>query len=139
MFCCIFILSGLTLSGCSIGGQRYLKLNSYGEGYSDVQLDANTFSVTFSGNAETTHDIVQTYLLYRCAEITVQSGYDYFVVSDRNIQEKKAKLTLMPMGYTAVATIKVFKGEKPSDNPNAYNAKELMQRLEPQIKGNSNK
>jgi len=39
-------------------------------GYNDIQLDENTFRVSFRGNGFTSQDTVITYLLYRCAEIT---------------------------------------------------------------------
>jgi len=53
-------------------------------GYSEVPLDSTTWQVTFAGNDNTTDDVVNRYALYRCAEITVQQGLDYFVVLDNN-------------------------------------------------------
>ncbi|MGE3142309.1 MAG: hypothetical protein AB7L65_03220 [Hyphomonadaceae bacterium] len=39
--------------------------------------------VTFRGNSLTDRETVETYLLYRAAEATVQHGFDYFVVAGR--------------------------------------------------------
>ena len=53
-------------------------------GYSEVPLDSSTWQVTFSGNNNTTDDVVNRYALYRGAELTTQHGFDYFVVLDNN-------------------------------------------------------
>ena len=56
----------------------------YRTGYSDRQVEANRFLVTFAGNTVTDRDTVERYLLYRAAELTVQNGYDYFVMVQRD-------------------------------------------------------
>lgn len=130
-------------------------------GYSDVQLDKNTIQVTFRGNAYVSRETVSTYLLYRCAETTVEHGFDYFVIVDRDVDVTHGAITTaghysgttyysgggtawthgtytpgqtVPYRkYGITAVIKMYKGEKPEDLPNAYNAKELMGYLEPNI------
>ncbi|RZF66326.1 hypothetical protein EWE75_00180 [Sphingomonas populi] len=52
-------------------------------GYSDRQIEANRFMVSFAGNGYTPRETVERYLLFRAAELTVQQGYDYFVLADR--------------------------------------------------------
>jgi hypothetical protein len=47
-------------------------------GFTDQRLDANHFRVTFAGNTLTTRATVETYLLYRAAQLTVAQGYDWF-------------------------------------------------------------
>jgi hypothetical protein len=47
-------------------------------GYSDMQLDSNHARVTFKGNGMTSRDTVETYLLYRAAELTLHDGFDWF-------------------------------------------------------------
>ena len=54
------------------------------EGYSDRQIEANRFVVTFSGNTLTSRDTVERYLLFRAAELTVQQGGTYFILADRD-------------------------------------------------------
>ncbi|MFW2852436.1 CC0125/CC1285 family lipoprotein [Sphingomonas sp. TX0543] len=55
----------------------------YRTGYSDRQIEANRWLVTFAGNTVTDRDTVERYLLFRAAELTLQNGYDYFVMVDR--------------------------------------------------------
>jgi hypothetical protein len=52
-------------------------------GYSDVRLADNRYRVSFSGNTLTSRDRVEGYLLYRAAELTLELGYDSFVIIDR--------------------------------------------------------
>jgi hypothetical protein len=53
-------------------------------GYSDRMIEPNRFMVSFAGNSYTSRETVERYLLYRAAELTVQQGYDYFIMADRN-------------------------------------------------------
>lgn len=55
----------------------------YRTGYSDVQIEPNRYRITFAGNTVTDRDIVERYLLFRAAELTLQNNYDYFVMADR--------------------------------------------------------
>jgi len=52
-------------------------------GFSERQVEANRFLVTFAGNTATDRDTVERYLLYRAAQLTLENGYDYFVTVDR--------------------------------------------------------
>jgi hypothetical protein len=49
-------------------------------GYSDSRLDSNTVRVSFYGNGNTARESVENDMLYRCAEVTIQDGFDYFVI-----------------------------------------------------------
>ncbi len=53
-------------------------------GYSDRQVEPDRFLVSFAGNSVTSRDTVERYLLFRAAELTLQSGYDYFVMANRD-------------------------------------------------------
>lgn len=55
-------------------------------GYSEQQVEADRFRVTFAGNSLTSRETVEGYLLYRAAELTVQQGYDWFSIIDRNTE-----------------------------------------------------
>lgn len=55
-------------------------------GYSEQRVEANRFRVTFAGNSLTSRETVEGYLLYRAAELTVQEGYDWFSIVDRNTE-----------------------------------------------------
>ncbi len=56
-------------------------------GYAETQIEANRLRISFSGNSLTERDTVETYLLYRAAEATLQHGYDYFVIANRDTEE----------------------------------------------------
>jgi hypothetical protein len=53
-------------------------------GFSERQIEQNRFLVSFAGNSSTPRDTVERYLLFRAAELTLQSGGDYFVMVDRD-------------------------------------------------------
>jgi hypothetical protein len=52
-------------------------------GYTEVRVEANRYRITFAGNTLTSRETVERYLLFRAAELTAQSGYDWFLVVDR--------------------------------------------------------
>jgi hypothetical protein len=62
-------------------------------GYSDRMIEANRYMVSFAGNSYTARDTVERYLLYRAAELTVQHGYDYFILSDRQTDKRTRTYT----------------------------------------------
>ena len=101
-------------------------------GYSDHRLDDNTVQVSFRGNGYTAPETVHAYLLRRCAEITVQSGYNYFVLVDAeepnegNTNLYGAKLNNKFRGTT---TIKMFKGNKPESDVHAYDAAAVIRNI----------
>ncbi len=78
--------AALALAGCETA-TPYQPLNLPGSsasgGYSDIRLEPNRFRVTFRGNSLTSRETVETYLLYRAAELTLQNGYDWFEIADR--------------------------------------------------------
>ncbi|MBN8811452.1 MAG: hypothetical protein BGP17_16465 [Sphingomonas sp. 67-41] len=57
-------------------------------GYSDTQIESNRFRISFSGNSLTSRETVERYLLYRAAELTLQQGFDHFILSDRDTEKK---------------------------------------------------
>jgi hypothetical protein len=118
----------ISLAGCATA---YQPENITG-GYVDFPLEETTYRVRFKGNNYTSRDKVEMFLLYRCAELTDQLGYDHFVVVDQDtldISDPFAKAGVVPRNYYATALIKVF--HRP-DHPAAYNAKEVMHRLQMQ-------
>ena len=59
-----------------------------GYGYSEQQIEDNRYWVRFAGNQRTPAATVQNYWLYRIAELTLDHGYDYFTVVDRNLERR---------------------------------------------------
>src|SRR6185369_14641573 len=57
---------------------------SSSRGYSESQIEANRWRVTFAGNSLTSRETVEGYLLFRAAELTTQQGYDWFSIEDRH-------------------------------------------------------
>jgi hypothetical protein len=62
-------------------------------GFSEIRLEQNRWRVTFAGNSVTSRQTVESYLLFRAAELTVQQGFDWFSLVDRQTENK---------GYTYV-------------------------------------
>lgn len=58
-----------------------------GYGFQEQTIEQNRVRITFRGNTLTDRETVETYLLYRAAEITLQNGKDYFVVANRDTEE----------------------------------------------------
>ena len=116
--------------------------------------------VEFKGNGYTSRERVEVFVLYRCAELTVEKGYDYFVITrgDTENQQQSVQTTSGTFDATttgsgghystngtytpgqtvtfnkrtATAVIKMFKGEKPAHQPGAFVARELMENLQSQ-------
>ena len=57
-------------------------------GYSELRVEPNRWRVSFAGNSMTSRETVEGYLLFRAAELTLQQGYDWFSVVDRNTDRK---------------------------------------------------
>ncbi len=57
-------------------------------GFSELRIEPNRFRVNFQGNSLTSRETVESYLLFRAAELTVQQGYDWFAVADRETDRR---------------------------------------------------
>ena len=83
------VLSGLilvlVLSGCVAEPTPY-QPKADGTGYSQQQIDAQTWRVQFVGNIDTPRETVENYLLYRSAEIMLFRGYDKFVMLEKDVE-----------------------------------------------------
>ncbi|MDZ4076880.1 MULTISPECIES: CC0125/CC1285 family lipoprotein [Hydrocarboniphaga] len=157
----------LALAACATA-TPYQPVGKSGSGYAEQRLESNRYKITFAGNSITPRQTVENYLLYRSAEVTLQNGYDYFVLADNNTDSQTSYSQTFgggfgsyywgPWGgpgwgwggstgtsiprteYQAQANILVFKGEKPANDPKAFNAHEVKANLEsvivrPQTKG----
>jgi hypothetical protein len=154
----LVVLSGLLLAACA-GTPTPYQAAQGGFGYSEQQIEENRYRVSFAGNAATSRQTVEDYLLYRAAELTVQTGRDWFTVVDRNTAQEFAGYGGSPSfgvgvgsgsnvgvgmsfpmfggggsgRYTADMDIVLHDGEKPQDDPNAYDAFSVISRLQPKI------
>ena len=78
------ISSLFLLSACAT--ETPYQAGNGGYGYNDQQIEENRYRVTFAGNPSTPRETVQNYLLYRAAELTVQQGYDYFIMTNQDVE-----------------------------------------------------
>ena len=117
----------VTLPGCATPYQR----DGLTGGFTNERMSDTTYRVRFKGNNYTTREKVERSLLYRCAELTQQLGYQHFIVVSQDtldISDPIAKAAFQ-RNYHATALIRVFNSP---DNPIAHSAKEVMHRLETQ-------
>ena len=79
---------GAAVAGCATPTpyQPNVRGAAQSGGYSEIRLEPNRFRVTFSGNSLTSRETVESYLLYRSAELTVAQGYDWFTAADRRTE-----------------------------------------------------
>ena len=82
----VIFLACALLHGCG-AATTYQALGRSG-GYSDTQIDENVFQVRFRGNANTSSERSQDFVLLRSAELTLQHGYKYFVTIESNDSTK---------------------------------------------------
>lgn len=61
------------------------------DGFSQTVIENDRARVSFAGNSITDRDTVENYLLFRAAELTVERGYDYFTLQERDV-EKNTRL-----------------------------------------------
>jgi hypothetical protein len=89
VFAAVVALSaGLAACATPTPYQPNVRGTSTSGGYSEMRLEPNRFRVNFAGNSLTSRETVEGYLLFRAAELTVQNGYDWFAVVDRDTDKK---------------------------------------------------
>src|SRR5262245_37990460 len=109
---------------------------SHPHGFSETQIEDNRLRITFNGNTQTDLKTVERYVLFRAAETTLQRGYDFFIVVDRNISTEGTYRATGPIrprfdgaqleevtSHEAIIDVAMFKGQKPDAIPNAYDAR----------------
>ena len=85
-FISIILASLIVLSACtSLPNYREARFEgSYG--YSQQAIESDRFRVTFTGNSATELEMVEHFLLYRAAELTLEQGFDHFLVVTRDTE-----------------------------------------------------
>jgi hypothetical protein len=61
---------------------------SYRTGYADERIEGDRFRVSFAGNSLTSRETVERYLLYRAAELSLQNGFDHFILVERDTEKR---------------------------------------------------
>ena len=82
------LLVGVTACETATPYQPLTRGNAVFGGYSDRQIEADRFRVSFAGNTMTSRQTVENYLLYRAAQLTVERGFDWFQMVDRNTRRR---------------------------------------------------
>lgn len=109
-----FFLIILFISGCATS---YHPENRRGYGFNEKQLSEQSYLVSFRGNSRTSPIEVQHMLLRRCAELTIQKGYSYFLILDKE--------SIKESGLTYNASTKDYEhDEKHSKSVQIYMANE---------------
>lgn len=92
--------AALTLSACETATpyQPLMPGTASSGGFSEVRIEPNRWRVTFAGNSLTSRETVETYLLYRSAELTADRGFDWFALSDRYTNRDSRTYVDPPIG-----------------------------------------
>lgn len=92
------VVAAALLTACATA-TPYQPLGYPGErgGYTNQQIDGTHWRVSFIGNTLTSRQQVETYLMYRAAELTLQQGYQCFTVVNRDTH-RDTRLRAMPYG-----------------------------------------
>ncbi len=78
----------LVLAACATATPYAPASSSGGYGFSEQRIERDRFRITFRGNSSTSREIVENSLLYRAAELTVQQGFDHFIVEERDTEAR---------------------------------------------------
>jgi hypothetical protein len=160
------VLLGLIgLAGCAQPTPYQPATSENGDGYTTQRIESNRFRISFRGNSVTSRQTVDTYMLYRAAEVTLENGYDYFVIVNKDVDKNTAYENYgddlawgwrggwgwrrgfgggfgagigtdysRPINsYEAIADIVTYRGQKPANNPYAYDAREVMTAVGPTV------
>lgn len=82
------LVGSTVLSGCMTATPYQPVTSSSSGGYSDQQIEENRFQVSFRGNSLTSRETVERYLLFRAAELTLQRGYDHFILVSKDTETR---------------------------------------------------
>lgn len=76
------LVTCLVLGACATATPYQEATNSNG-GYENQQIESNRWAISFTGNTLTDRQTVESYLLYRAAELTKQNDFDHFQIVTR--------------------------------------------------------
>jgi len=154
---CVLLSVLIGLSGCK-QYNRYQPLSESGySGYNNTRIDEHTVRVSYHGSYGNSNERVEDYLLYRCAQVTKQYGFDYFVIVSSSSQPVVTSTTspalintysrkgdesygIITPGQTtyfqrsiASKVIKMYRGKKANQSSMTYNANEVIRYMKPGI------
>jgi hypothetical protein len=133
-------LAGLA-AGCATQPTYQARSEDSRYGYAELQVQPNRVRISYNGDTLTPRDTVETYLLYRAAEATLERGFDYFVIvahdTDENtryesmgVRPRFGGITYREISsHAAMAEIVLFEGDEPPPIANIYDARAVQQSL----------
>ena len=92
------LIAACSLLTACVTATPYQEATKNGDGYENQQIESNRWAISFSGNSLTDRQTVETYLLYRAAELTKTSGYDHFQIVTR---ETDAETSFTSTGFSS--------------------------------------
>lgn len=147
------LAAALAVASCATGYQP----RSYSGGYQDRPLSESRYYVEFFGNGNTTRDTVFGFWLNRCAELTVEKGFDYFIYISKEPRSAQAESDVVrtagkgapsyvyvPGGggtitkWSARGTIEMRRGAADPSDARQQNARALMAKLAPLMQARDN-
>ncbi len=171
----VIAAAAIGLAACATATPYGPAAQGGGYGFSEQRIEQNRYRVMFRGNSSTTRETVETFLLYRAAELTLMNGYDHFIVVENDTEANRSYSTSNPnhpaffgryrhgfgaayygfpyyaygwgwgapydsytreiVRYSAVTFITMHKGPKPTENPQAFTAGEVVDNLRPSVLG----
>ncbi|MEL6857200.1 MAG: hypothetical protein AAFO74_02365 [Pseudomonadota bacterium] len=90
------VLAAVAVLGACATATPYQAATDNQRGYVNQQIENNRWQISFAGNSLTDRQTVETYLLYRAAELTDLEGYDFFSVVQRATDEQRK---VIPTGF----------------------------------------
>ncbi len=88
-----------------------------------VQLTDSTFRVEYRVSPFTSQEVLDDFLRMRCAEVTLQHGYDYFAMTE--------KFIVLTYNRRASVTLRMFKGPKSTGPLVLYDPKDVLGLVNP--------
>ncbi len=101
MFRSLTLVAGaLILAACATATPYGPAEQGGGYGFSEQRIEADRYRITFRGNSLTSRETVENSLLYRAAELTLQQGFDHFVVLENDTEARTSvRRTASPAFY----------------------------------------
>lgn len=79
------------------------------EGYTETRLGESRYRITFVGNTQTDAETVKDYALLRAAELTLQKGYTWFQIVERETDKKSRSSTTLSGGFGSAGHTSVYR------------------------------
>jgi hypothetical protein len=82
----IFLAAGFMAASCATDSYHAYEA---GEGYSEERLAPTRWRISFVGATVESQSAVEAQLLRRAAELTLESGHQWFAADDREVQQEE--------------------------------------------------